>query len=45
MEIDGSSKDMNNVPSEAEEGGDEANDEENREKMGHPLELGRIRDD
>ena len=36
-EIDGSPKDIKNVPSEAEEGGDEAKDKENRERMGNPL--------
>ena len=34
--IDVSRKDINDVPSEAKEGGDEAKDEENRERMGHP---------
>ena len=36
VEINDTPKDLNDVPSEAEEGGDEVNDEENRERMGHP---------
>ena len=40
MEIDGSSKDTNNVPSKAEDEGDEANNMENGERMSHPSEPG-----
>jgi len=38
MEIDDSSRDVSNVPSEAEEGGNEADDEEDRERMVDPPE-------
>jgi len=38
MDIDDSSRDVSNVPSEAEEGGNEADDEEDRERMVEPPE-------
>ena len=38
MEIDDSSRDVSNLPSDAEEGGNEADDEEDRERMVDPPE-------